>query len=115
MDDAWIPLAETARKAGVNERTMRRRMVALHQRMGGGVLRSYHPEGGHVRKWFVNAAALRAGIEKDPDATEVALGEHLVRIEELEKKLLALRQSHIAVKRQVKAVQLALFPAAAIG
>jgi len=115
LEDGWIPLAETARKAGVPERTMRRRMVALHQRLGGGVLRSYHPEGGHVRKWFVNAAALRAGIEKDPDATEVALGEHLVRIEELERRLLALRQSHIVVKRHVKAVQLKLFPEAAVG
>jgi hypothetical protein len=95
----WLPLAETARAAGVSERTMRRRMVALHQKLDGGVLRSYNLKG-KTRKWFVNPQALLAGVEDDPDEAERGLGEHLLRIEELEKRLDALRQSHNALKRK---------------
>lgn len=78
------------------------RMTGLHQRLGGGVLRSHNRPGTKVRKWFVNPLVVKAAVEKDPDATEVALGEHLMRIEELERKLEALRQSHIALKRSFK-------------
>lgn len=65
------------------------------------MLRSYNRPGTKVRKWFVNPAALRSAVEKDPEENEVALGEHLLRIEALERNLQALRNSHIALKRKV--------------
>ncbi len=99
----WLPLAEHAREKGISERTLRRRLTALHQRLGGGVLRAYNQEGTKVRKWFFNPAATRAGLEREPDATESALGEHLLRIEDLEKKVMALRQSLNSVKAKQKA------------
>lgn len=94
---------------------MRYRMVALHHKLGGGVLRSYSRPGKRVRKWFVNAEALRLSVERDPDDTERALGEHLLRIEELEKKLDALRQSHNALKRKTNLSVQALEAALRVG
>jgi len=83
------------------ERTLRRRLMALHQRMGGGVLRSYNVPGTKVGKWFFNRAVTKAVLEREPDDTEAALGEHLTRIEIVENRLKALQQSHNALKRHV--------------
>jgi hypothetical protein len=79
------------------------RLTALHQRLGGGVLRSFNRPGTKVRKWWVNPARLARLLEEPEavDAVEEQLGEHLLRIEALEEKLQALRQSHIALKRKV--------------
>jgi hypothetical protein len=111
--DGWQSLAETARKAGVSERTMRRRMVALHQQLGGNVLRTYTRPGQRVGKWWVNlnvlqakARELQSDNQSEPESTEVALGEHLLRIERVEKRLQALRDSHIALKNKVKQLTL---------
>lgn len=100
--DGWLELAKHARETGISERTLRRRLTALHQRLGGGVLRAYSAPGASVRKWWFNPTALQAALERDPEETEVALGEQRVRIEELEEKVNALRQSHKSLKRQVK-------------
>lgn len=99
--DEWVPLAEHAREIDMPERTLRRRLMALHQRMGGGVLRSYNVPGTKVGKWFFNRSATRAVLERDPDDTEAALGEHLTRIEIAENRLKALQQAHNALKRLV--------------
>lgn len=96
-----MPLAEHAREIGMPERTLRRRLMALHQRMGGGVLRSYNVPGTKVGKWHFNRAVTRAVLERDPDDTEAALGEHLTRIEIVENRLKALQQAHNALKRQM--------------
>ncbi len=96
-----MPLAEHAREIGMAERTLRRRLKALHQRMGGGVLRSYNVPGAKVGKWFFNRAVTRAVLEREPEEVEVALGEHLLRIEKTENRLGALRQSLKALKRLV--------------
>lgn len=106
--DEWVPLAEHAREIGMPERTLRRRLMALHQRLGGGVLRSYNAPGAKVGKWFFNRLATRAGLERDPDETEAALGEHLTRIEKLENRQESLRQSLKALKKHVNSQQLSL-------
>ena len=69
--------------------------------MGGGVLRSYNEPGTRVGKWHFNRAVTRAILERDPEETDVALGEHLTRIEKSENRLKALQQSHNALKRLV--------------
>jgi hypothetical protein len=104
-DGDWLPLAEHARSRGISERKLRRQLIALHQRLGGGVLRSYNEAGTKVRKWFFNPAAVKAGLERDPDEAEISLGEHLLRIEDSEKKIEALRQSLNSVKAKVKALE----------
>jgi len=101
----WIELAAHAREKGIPERTLRRRLTALHQQLGGGVLRSHNKPGTKVRKWFFNPLATRAGLERDPDMVELALGEHLLRLEDLEKKVMALRQSLNSVKAKQKAAK----------
>jgi hypothetical protein len=101
----WVALAEHARKIGRPERTVRRQLSALHARLGGGVLRSYNQPGTRVRKWFVNLLAVRAGLAHDRLEPEEAIGDLLLRVEDLEKKSEALRQSHKALKRHVKEVE----------
>lgn len=103
--DGWLELAKHARETGIPERTLRRRLTALHERKGGGVLRAYNPPGTSVRKYWFNPAALQAALEQDPDETEVSLGSHRVLIEELTEKVNALRQAHNSLKRQVKALK----------
>lgn len=104
-DDGWVELAKYAREKGLSERTLRRRLTALHQRLGGGVLRSYNDPGTRIGKWWFNPVAVKVGLERDPDETETSLGEHLLRIEENEKKLNALRQSLNALRRQVNSMK----------
>lgn len=101
----WVPLAEHARTLGKPERTIRRQLTALHARLGGGVLRSYNQPGTRVRKWFVNLAAVQAGLEHDPADAEEAIGDLLLRVEDQEKKSEALRQSHNSLKRKVKDIE----------
>jgi hypothetical protein len=94
---------------------MRRRMVALHQQLGGNVLRTYTRPGQRVGKWWVNLTVLQAkardlqsdtATTEEPESIQVSLGEHLLRIERVEKKLQALRDSHIALKNKVKQLTL---------
>jgi hypothetical protein len=69
------------------------------------VLRSYNQPGTRVRKWFVNLAAVQAGLTRDPADTEEAIGSLMLRVEDVEKKSEALRQSHNSTKRKVKALE----------
>ncbi len=101
-EEDWVPLAEHARERGVAERTLRRQLTALHARLGGGVLRSYNQEGTKVRKWFFNRATTKAGLERDPDAIAVQVGELTLQFEDLKEKVNALRQAHNSLKRLVK-------------
>jgi hypothetical protein len=80
------------------------RLTALHQRLGGGVLKAFNRPGTKVRKWWVNPDRLARLVEDegvDVDDVEEQLGEHLLRIEALEEKFKALRDGHIALKRKV--------------
>lgn len=89
---------------------MRRHATALHQQLGGGVLRGFNEPGRRVGKWWVNTRVLAAHhqrdeIEEEREATQSALGEHLLRIEDLERKTQALRDRQIALKKRVDRVE----------
>lgn len=105
-----MPLAEHARARGIPERTLRRQMTALHARLGGGVLVAYNKPGTRVRKYWLNLAAVRVGLTKQPVDTEEAIGEVLLRVEDLEKKSEAFRQSHNMLKRKVNQLELRFTP-----
>lgn len=81
-------------------------MTALHARLGGGVLVAYNKPGTRVRKYWLNLAAVRVGLTQQPVDTEEAIGSVLLRVEELEKKSEAFRQSHNVLKRKVKQLEL---------
>lgn len=106
----WLELARYARDHGIPERTLRRRLTALHQREGGGVLRSYNEPGTRVGKWFFSPAALQAALERDPDDAEAAMGEQRLLIEDLQRKVEALRQSLNAVKARMKTPKAEVHP-----
>lgn len=103
--DRWIPISEAAALAEVSVRTMRRRMHALNSRCGGQVMRSYEPEGAKPRKYFVSAEALLHFMRTDPSALDNELAEIHARMDDFDRKLLALRDSHRALKRRVKSAQ----------
>lgn len=85
-------------------------MTALHARLGGGVLVAYNKPGTRVRKYWLNLAAVRVGLTKQPVDTEEAIGEVLLRVEDLEKKSEAFRQSHNMLKRKVNQLELRFTP-----
>ncbi len=68
-------MAEGAREQGIPERTFRRRLLALHAQLGGGVLRSFNQPGTRVRKWFFNPAKAALAVEEQP------------RVEDLEEQI----------------------------
>lgn len=88
--DRWIPLAEAAELAHVNVDTMRRRMHALNERMGGRVMVSYHRRG-KPRKYFVSVEALFSVMHTDPELRDRELAEMSERLRSAELKLDALR------------------------
>ena len=111
----WLPLAAEARKAGVPERTMRYRLVALHHKLGGGVLMSLNEPGTKVRKWWFNPEALKRALDVDPNPIDVAFGESELRIEDVEKKIAALRNAFREHKKSANARIRALETLRAIG
>jgi hypothetical protein len=84
---------------------MRYRLTALHHKLGGGVLLALNAPGTRVRKYWFNPKALKAGLGEDPDPVDVALGEHALRLDEVEKKLAALRNAHLSLKTRVKRIE----------
>jgi hypothetical protein len=101
--DRWIPISEAAELAGVGARTMRRRMLVLNARCGGRALRSYEPEGTLPRKYFVSVEALLHFLRTDPSSFDGELADIHGKMEEFDRKLNALRDSHRALKRKVNA------------
>lgn len=100
----WVPVAEGARERGIPERTFRRRLLALHSKLGGGVLRSYNQPGTRVRKYFFNPEKAVLAVEEQPALEDLAeqLGALTMRVEDCEKRGEALRQSLNSVKARVK-------------
>ena len=94
---------------------MRYRLVALHHQLGGGVLRSLNEPGKKCRKWWFNPVALQAGLALEPNPVDVAMGEHALRIEDVEKKTAALRNAHRDLKKRVKRIEEASKNEATIG
>lgn len=95
----WLTIPEAAKLAGVPERTMRRRLQYLH-RERGGILRRFGP-----RRILVSAAGLQRAFEDDPDLREAEASGMASRIEEHEKKLLALRNAHRSLKGRVRELE----------
>ncbi|MBA2724272.1 MAG: hypothetical protein H0U56_15570 [Methylibium sp.] len=98
----WISIPEAARAAGVQPQTMRRRLLALHFKLGGGIVRSLHLQG-KPRKYWVNVEALRLASAQEPDAIEVELGDLRTRVADLERKLDALRNAYRQLKKAAAA------------
>jgi hypothetical protein len=97
-------VAEGAREQGIPERTFRRRLLALHAQLGGGVLRSFNQPGTRVRKWFFNPAKAALAVEEQPTVESLAreLGELMLRVDTCERNDEALRQRVNSVKAQMK-------------
>jgi hypothetical protein len=82
---------------------MRYRLVALHHKLGGGVLMSLNEPGSKVRKWWFNPEALKRAIDFDPNPIDAAFGESDLRLEDCEKKITALRNALREHKKQANA------------
>lgn len=109
----WLPLAAEARRAGIPERTARRHALALHHQAGGGVVMSLNQPGTKARKYYINPEAAKRVVEQrdaneEPSEDDVTFGRHLVRIENLENRLFALRNVGIERERRLKRVEEAL-------
>lgn len=97
----WISIPEAAAAAGVHPRTMRRRLLALNFQCGGGIVRSLHLQG-KPRRYFVQVQALQKAMDAEPNQVESELGDLRTRVDDLEKKLDALRNAHRQLKKQLK-------------
>jgi hypothetical protein len=95
MLGGWIGVAEFARRADppVPPKTMLRRLKALERMAGVRLLRSKHQPGRKPRKWWVHPERAEAALEKDPDARTATVEDLCVRLESLEKKHTALKNS----------------------
>lgn len=104
LPDRWVPVVDGAREHGIPERTFRRRLLSLHARLGGGVLRSFNQPGTRVRKWFYNPARASVAIEHHLKLEELVemVGEVTLRVEDCERNDKALRQSLNSLKHKVK-------------
>lgn len=98
----WLTIPQAAKLAGVPERTMRRRLAYL-QRERGGILRRFGPG-----KRLVSAEALRRAFEDDPDLHDAELAGVAARLDDHEKKILALRSAHRSLKARVKRIDSAI-------
>lgn len=95
MASKWLTVTEAAALAGVPIWTMRRRLKYLHAERGG-ILRRF----GH-RKLMVSAAGLQRAFEDDPELREAELSGMASKLDEHEKKILALRNAHRSLKQRV--------------
>lgn len=85
-------IREAARLVGVPPRVLKRRLLRLHERTGG-VLVSFEATGREVRKWHVQPAGLMVAMREDPTITEERLAEIEARLDELETRQVALRNT----------------------
>lgn len=97
----WVSVADAAKAAGVGHRTMRRRLLRLNERFGGGVLESYEPKGARARKYWVNPAVLKLAVDGQTPELERRLENAEARVALVEKKVQRLADSHKALKRKV--------------
>lgn len=102
----WVAVSDGARAQGVSVRTFRRRLLMLHEQVGG-VLKSFNRPGTKVRKWFYNPDVTRIAVELGVrlDAVELKVESLMTRMDESEAKLVVLRTSINSVNRKVKAAR----------
>ncbi len=104
--DRWLTIRQAAAVAIDAEgkptplRTMRRRLYHLDARSGGRLLKWVSP-----RRVLVSAEALLRELRTDPDFADAELSSFHGRLEDHEKKLLALRQAHRSLKVRVKTLE----------
>ena len=93
-----VGITEAAIAIGVHPRTLRRRLVFLHER-NGNVLVSFGRPGGRVGKWLVRKSALLTAMREDPTTTDERLHALEHGLAELAARQLALRNSFKHHKR----------------
>lgn len=98
--DRWLSMAEAAQLAGVGRRTLLRRLWLLHNEIPGGLLKRMG-----ARKLFVSADALERALRTDPGLRDTEAEAFASRLEDFERKVLALRNSHKALRKRVSAVE----------
>lgn len=98
--DRWLSVSEAAQLAGVPRRTMLRRLWFLHSQVSDGVLRRIGK-----RKLQVSAQALERALRTDPELMDAELSGIVARIDDQDRKLLALRNAHRSLKARVKTLE----------
>lgn len=102
MLPGWVPLSKVAADAGVDPKTMRRRLLALDHAAGGGLVRSFHRRG-KPRKYWVRLDRLKVALEHTPEETQEAQVEWLeARVQKVENRVEALKNAHKSLKALVK-------------
>lgn len=105
LPDDLLTITECAERANVPVRTMRRWLVAAHEKHGG-ILVSFQRDGQKVRKWWVHPLGLK--LLRKGQTTEEQIGELEERIGELEemirengRRIEGLKDAHVAHKREL--------------
>lgn len=92
----WVPVAEAARTAGIPVHRMRRRLRALNDLHGGGLLRRFSDKG---QAWlYVDAAALDEVLRTE--RLEDRLSEVRAQLSDHERKLAVLRSEVARLRRR---------------
>jgi hypothetical protein len=95
--DRWLSVSQAAELAGVKRRTMLRRLWYLQSESGQRIMRRVG-----ARKLEVSAEALQRALRTDPELRDAELAGIASRVDDHERKLLALRNAHKSLKKQVK-------------
>lgn len=98
--DLWITVKKAAVLAETPVRTMRRRLGYLDNKSGGKLLKWVSP-----RRVLVNCDALLRELRTDPEFREQELSKFHVKLDDHDKKLLALRDSLRALKKRVARIE----------
>lgn len=99
--DPWISLRRAADLMELPVWTARRRLHTLNDAVGGGVLRRFTDRG----RIYVDVGALLYHLRNDPKESEDDFDELRAKVEDLERKILALRNAHRHLRRRVDASQ----------
>lgn len=106
-DVEWVELAAYARAQGIPERTLRRRLTALHAQRGD-VLKASDGSGRRVGKWLFNPAALRAPAAPPAPAEldrQRQLAELVERIARLEARAERMRKETVGLRARLNKVR----------
>ncbi len=98
--DRWLSMTEAAALAGVGRRTMLRRLWLLHHQVPGGILKRMGK-----RKLFVSAEALERALRTDPGLQDAEAEAVAARLEDHERKFLALRNAQRTLRKRVTALE----------
>lgn len=103
-----LTIREAAELVGEKPWTLRRRLKRLHEQSGGQLLQSYAPDGARVGVWrlhpddLVTVMRNQRASHQDQQEHETAVA--VIRVEELEAKLVALRNAHKRTRAELREV-----------